>query len=80
MPHRLACRPQLEKAWVGWGAGWGEGIGERKLGKGMAFEMEMKKISNKRKEKAYFLHEVVPFLFLFFTDRSNLYHVNRINK
>jgi hypothetical protein len=34
---------------VGWGAGWG-GIGghsERKLGKGIISEMQMKKISNK---------------------------------
>jgi hypothetical protein len=37
---------------VGWGAGWGGGyreLSERKLGKGIAFEMEMKKISNNLK-------------------------------
>ena len=38
--------------WVGWETGKGEGKGtfglsERKLGKGIAFEMQMKKISNK---------------------------------
>jgi hypothetical protein len=32
---------------LGWGAGWGEGI----EGFGIAFEMQMKKISKKEKKK-----------------------------
>jgi hypothetical protein len=41
---------------------WGEGEGgghrgflERKLGKGIAFEMQIKKRSNKKKNKKYFV-------------------------
>ena len=37
-----------KKKWVGWGARRGEyrGLSKRKLGKGIAFEMSMKKTSN----------------------------------
>ena len=39
------------REWVGWGAGGGGGhrrFSKRKLGIGIAFEMYMKKISNKK--------------------------------
>ena len=40
----------LEWEWVGWGAGGGgdRGFSEGKLGKGITFEMKIKKISNKK--------------------------------
>jgi hypothetical protein len=39
-----------EWEWVGWGAGGGDrGFSEKKLGKGITFAMQIKKISNKKK-------------------------------
>ena len=35
------------------GGGWDREFLERKLGKGITFEVSIKKISNKRKEKSY---------------------------
>jgi hypothetical protein len=40
-----------KQEWVGWGAGQGggyRGLSKRKLGNGKAFELYMKKISNKK--------------------------------
>jgi hypothetical protein len=49
-PSRGECQDQ-EWEWVGWGAVGGVGgreILEGKLGKGITFEMQIKKISNKK--------------------------------
>jgi hypothetical protein len=45
------CQDQ-EWEWVGWGAGGGDReFLEGKLGKGITFEMQIKKISKKKREK-----------------------------
>jgi hypothetical protein len=56
------CQDQ-EWEWVGWGAGGGgedRGFSEGKLGKGITFEMQIKKISNKNEQYKKNLQNVCP--------------------